>query len=88
MGMNIEKWEKTRTKGKKRFLWINGFIGWGVTTAILWSIFMEVSQPSEDVWIRPVIALILFPIGGLAWAHFVWKHTEKQYVASKDEQNP
>jgi hypothetical protein len=85
--INLEKWEKTRAKGKKRFLWVNGFLGWGVMTAILWSIIMEVSQPSENLWIRPIIALILFPIGGLAWGHFVWKYTEKKFITSKDEQN-
>lgn len=86
-GMDIEKWEKTRIKGKKRFLWVNGFLGWGVTTAILWSIIMEVSQPSENLWIRPMIALILFPIGGLAWGHFVWKSMEKKFNTSEHEQN-
>ncbi|RYV02110.1 hypothetical protein SOPP22_11105 [Shewanella sp. OPT22] len=80
--MNLDRWEKTRSKGKKRFLWVNGFLGWGVVTAILWSIIMEVSQPSESLWVRPLIALIFFPLGGLLWGHFVWESTEKKYAAS------
>ncbi len=33
--MNMEKWAKTREKGKQRFVLVNGVLGWGVTTAIL-----------------------------------------------------
>lgn len=85
--MNIEKWELTRKKGKTKFLWLNGFLGWGVMTAILWSVIMEVMQPSEAWWIRPVIAIILFPIGGLAWGHFVWESTEKKFQNAKNKQS-
>ncbi|WP_438864011.1 hypothetical protein [Neptunicella sp.] len=82
--MNIEKWEATRTKGKKRFIWINGFIGWGITTAVLWSLIMQIIQPQDEIWVRPLIALLLFPLGGLVWAHFVWQATEKKYLKDKD----
>ena len=83
--MNIEKWETTRAKGKKRFVWVNGFIGWGITTAILWSLAMQFIQPSIDILVRPLIALALFPLGGLLWAHFVWWATEKKYLEAKVE---
>lgn len=85
--MNLEKWEATRAKGKKRFLWVNGFVFWGFTTAILWSIVMQLTQPAQPVWIRPLIALVLFPIGGLVWAHFVWRSTEAKYNKARSDTN-
>ena len=36
----IEKWERTRAKGFKRFFWVNGFCGGGVTTGIAWWLSM------------------------------------------------
>lgn len=84
--MNTEKWEKIRSKGKNRFVWVNGVLIWGLTTAILWSIMMEIVQPSNDIWIRPLIALIIFPIGGIAFGHFTWHASEKKYKAQMDKQ--
>ena len=78
--MNHEKWQQTRMKGKARFMWVSGFLVWGVSTAILWSILMHFIQPLEPTWVRPVIALVLFPLGGLGWAHFVWIKSEKKYA--------
>lgn len=80
--MNVEKWEAIRAKGKKRFIWVNGFIGWGLTTAILWSLLMHFMQPAQIHWIRPLIALVLFPVGGLLWAHFVWQASERKYLGT------
>jgi len=83
--MSIEKWEKIRSKGKKRFIWVNGGLGWGVSTAVIWSIIMELYQPSTEIWIRPLIALMIFPIGGVAFGHLTWNYSEKKYAALKNE---
>lgn len=77
--MNMEKWAKTREKGKQRFVLINGVLGWGVTTAILWAALMEYIEPSENIWVRSIIALIIFPIAGVAFGHLMWKKSEKAY---------
>ena len=77
--MNIEKWERTRKKGKSHFIWVNGFLCWGILTAVLWSIIMHISQPQEPIWLRPLIALVLFPIGGLFWGNWVWNASEKKF---------
>ena len=77
--MNMEKWAKTREKGKQRFVLVNGILGWGVTTAILWSVLMELIEPSQNIWVRPTIALIIFPIAGIAFGHLTWNKSEKAY---------
>ncbi|KTF07072.1 conserved hypothetical protein, membrane [marine sediment metagenome] len=77
--MNMNKWAKIRKKGKQRFVLVNGVLGWGVTTAILWSVLMELIEPSQNIWVRPIIALIIFPIAGIAFGHLMWNKSEKAY---------
>ncbi len=77
--MDREKWEKTRIKGKSHFIWVKGFLSWGVMTAALWSIMMHFVQPQDPIWFRPLIAFVLFPLGGLFWGSWVWNSSEKKY---------
>tara|TARA_Y100000052_G_C2923145_1_gene69570 strand:+ start:333 stop:590 length:258 start_codon:yes stop_codon:yes gene_type:complete len=77
--MNMEKWAITREKGKQRFVLVNGVLGWGVTTAILWSVLMELIEPSQNIWVRPIVALIIFPIAGIAFGHLMWNKSEKAF---------
>jgi len=77
--MNVEKWKETRLKGKAHFVWVRGFLIWGVTTALLWSIIMHVFRPQEPIWFRPLIALIIFPIGGILGGSRVWSSCERKY---------
>jgi len=77
--MNMEKWVKKREKGKQHFVLVNGVLGWGVITAILWSVLMELIEPSQKIWVRPIIALIIFPIAGIAFGHLMWNKSEKAY---------
>ena len=78
--MNMEKWVQIREKGKQRFVLVNGVLGWGVTTAIFWAVLMEFIEPSENIWVRPIIALIIFPIAGIAFGHLMWNKSEKAYA--------
>lgn len=73
------KWEETRNKGKARYILFHGVLGWGVPTAILWSILMEFISPTDAFWQRLLIALILFPIGGIAFGYFTWIASESKY---------
>ncbi|TKB03725.1 hypothetical protein E5672_06465 [Alteromonas portus] len=77
--MNMDKWAKTREKGKQRFVLVNGVLGWGIPTAILWAVLMEFIEPLENIWVRPIIALIIFPIAGIAFGHLTWNRSEKTY---------
>lgn len=80
----IAQWEKIRAKGKNNFVWVRGVLIWGLVTAVMWSIFMEYTQPSANKLIRPVIALILFPCGGFFWGLLTWHFSEKKYNKLKE----
>jgi len=77
--MNMEKWKQVRAKGKARFIWMNGFLFWGVSTAVLWSTLMQLFQPQEPIWVRPLVAIIVFPVGGLIWSNWLWYFSERKY---------
>lgn len=36
---SAEKWAKFRERGRSRFVWLYGVLGWGVSTAILFSLW-------------------------------------------------
>lgn len=72
------KWVKFRKLGKKKYIIKIGVLYWGVFTGLFWSIFMHIFQPSEQWYIRPIIALILFPIGGIFFGIWTWKINEKK----------
>lgn len=82
--MNADKLATTVAKGRNNFIWKRGVLGWGLGTAVLWSILMQVISPQEPLWLRPLIAVILFPIGGYVWGVWAWKLAEKKYSDSEN----
>lgn len=82
-----EKWEKLRAKGKKKFVIYNGILGWGVPTAILFSLAMTFLdsysvQIDKEFFKLLIISIILFPFGGIFWGLWVWAWSEKLYKAN------
>lgn len=88
----LEKWEKLRTKGKWNYILIYGVLGWGVGTGILFSlVFPLVMEAMGDKPpFLPVFAgsIVLFPLGGIAWAWFMWIYAEKVYWEAKGSEQP
>lgn len=78
------KWEKIRSTGKRNFVIQYGVIRWGIPAAILWSFLMHFWRPEEPWYIRPLVALVIFPIGGIFWGILVWNINENKYKAQAD----
>ncbi len=76
--MKWRKWEATRAKGKRRFVWVNGVLGWGLLTAALFSAFMI--GFGDASWAIVPVAFLIFPAGGYFWGLAVWRITEGQYA--------
>lgn len=86
--MNMETWQRYRAKGRNRFIWVNGFLYWGISTAVSFSLLMAFLQPQDPWWLRPAISLALFPLGGLLWARYVWRSSEAKYLQWKQVSKP
>lgn len=76
----IRKVGENKRKGKQRFVLVYGVLGWGVSTGLLWSLLMAFIEPSENVWGKLAIAMIIFPIAGIAFGHLTWNKSEKAFA--------
>jgi phosphate/sulfate permease len=83
--MNSEqftKLEKIIAKGKWHYIIVNGVLGWGVSTAVLFSLFQ--SFTSEQFFTDVIgLSIILFPLAGVGWGLFIWFYINKQYCKFK-----
>lgn len=65
------KFEQLMAKGKWHYIFFHGVLGWGVTTAVLFSLaqyyFNEVSFVDSLK-----LSMVIFPIGGVFWGAFMW----------------
>jgi len=80
-------WSKLRQHGENRFIWVRGVVIWGFSTAILWSILMQLLTPTDEFMRRTIIALVVFSVGGYFWGKLVWKANEKKHAQYQDAQH-
>ena len=79
--MEIRKQEKlmrTVQKGMMRFVLVSGVLGWGIPTAILFSIIQHFTGTPQTIS-TVAFSLVLFPIGGLFWGAAMWWFVKAQY---------
>ena len=74
----LARWSITRQKDKTSFILMNGALGWGLTTAVLYSLLMWLVTDANLKFLLP-FALILFPVGGLLWGWCVWTFSERAF---------
>ena len=84
----INRWEKTREKGRKNFIWRRGVISWGLSTGVIWAIVMPLINRDSGFLVYFFPAIVIFPIGGYAWGYFMWKYMEKKYQQAKPQEKP
>lgn len=60
-------------RGKRAFVIRYGVIGWGIPTALLWTLFMAWWNDDASPWLLLGIALVLFPLGGIWFGRWMWK---------------
>lgn len=80
----LEKLNKVVASGKWPFVLKQGVVGWGLTTAVLFSAIMAFFNGASFFEGLPS-ALVTFGIGGIFWGLFMWyflnrriKHLERQ----------
>lgn len=86
----LEKWAETRSKGAVRFILVYGVLGWGLTTGLLFSVFSSFLFQRSFTEILG-LAMIIFPLGGVAWGWVMWWLSErnwKRFEAEIDTLDP
>jgi hypothetical protein len=78
--LSIQRWEKERRLGKRRFIFINGVLVWGCLTALL-DLFhncitgSSISQPSNGIGY-----FVRYPAGGVFFGWWLWNRMEARYL--------
>jgi hypothetical protein len=80
-----EKWERTRSRGRERFVWLAGVCCLGLGTGCLSAVLLAAelhSRRHPAPWIA-LLPLHLGPIAGYAWGRIVWEFIEAKYLAER-----
>ena len=79
----MEKWERTKSRGRGRFVWIHGVIGFGIPLFICLLILGKLVTPQGSPWINFLNALLIASITGYLWGAWFWNSMEKDYERTK-----
>ena len=83
-GKSMARWERVRSMGRRRYIWLHGVVGWGVSVAFAWSLVMAWKEGWDQLPILLPIALVLFPFGGYFFGAIMWRMME--WMAGRNEQ--
>lgn len=85
-GNNLKSSDNDIAKARKKYIWLNGVLGWGLTTAILVSIFR--SDDLDEYLPRFMFSVIIYATGGYFWGSIMWrikgKHDYLDSITPKD----
>ena len=85
--MTLDKWQQIRKKGKTRFIWQNIVLSRAIVIAVLYSLLVELSEPSNNLFFRLIISIIIFSLVGIVVGHNIWENSEEEYAKINDRQN-
>ncbi|RQW62234.1 hypothetical protein [Vibrio viridaestus] len=76
--MDEEKWNKTRTSGKYRYV-MNEGLRWGLISGSLWAILSYFIGTSSSFFTTLVVGIVVFSLAGCLWALVSWLINERKY---------
>lgn len=82
---STEKSNKILEQGRSKFVWRYGVLGWGVSTAILFSLLMAGAEGWDGFLFKLILALVIFPIGGYVWGRIMWAFLERKHQRAVGE---
>lgn len=93
---SLARWERTRSRGRTWFVWLNGVAAWGIPAAmftIAYKVFQEQGALSMATLAAPfshklrlaiAICLVVFPFMGHLLGQRLWDKAEADYARLKD----
>jgi hypothetical protein len=84
------RWEKTKARGKKKYIIYNGILGWGIPTAILFTLITTLMDNksitfNQELYKSFLISLITFSVGGILFGFWTWHWIERLYRKNKTD---
>jgi hypothetical protein len=74
-----ERWEKTRAKGMRHFILLRGVAGFGIFTAMAYTLFEALMLKRPFSMGTLVTNFIFFACAGALWGFLAWKYLESGY---------
>jgi len=70
--------KSAKAKGKWHYIFVKGMLGWGFSTAILYTIIDALFELRSFAFDREflktfIISMIVFPLGGILVGYWIWK---------------
>jgi hypothetical protein len=81
--MNKQRLGKIISKGKFNFVVWNGVVGWGLLTAVLYSLIQYFLNQGTSP-IQLLVSFVAFPIGGFFWGLWVWPRLVRKHLKEKN----
>ena len=75
-----EKWARFRQLGRTQYVVRYGVLGWGVPTAIVFSLIQSYRSGWDTLPFHLIPALIIFPLAGIAFGRCMWKMRENKHA--------
>ncbi len=75
----LERLRQVRARGRWHFILWRGVVGWGVSTAVLYSLLMAWLEADRTFFDYASFALVRFPIVGFFWGAFMWWWSERMW---------
>jgi hypothetical protein len=75
-----EKLAKLSKLGRTQYVLRFGVLGWGIPTAILFSLVQGYRLGWDGFLFQLILALILFPIGGILFGRLMWRVLENKHA--------
>jgi hypothetical protein len=73
-----DKWAKLSQLGRTQYVLRYGVLGWGIPTAIVFSLIQGYRSGWDGFLVQLILALIIFPLGGILFGRIMWRLLEKK----------
>ena len=83
----INKWDKTRKMGKKKFVFFYGILCFGIITGLLGSFFGAFLFRKPLSLERFIVSIVVCSIMGIAINISTWNSSEKKYQEKMKSKN-
>lgn len=79
---DVANWRSVRKKGKLKFIIINGFLSWGLISAIIYFVMFWIAEGfTEGLFLYEVIIpLLMLGLMSSLLGYFTWQRNEKRFI--------
>lgn len=78
-----KRWEAMREMGRLYFVLLVGAVGWGLSSALLFSVVVYAFVSGVEFKSVLGSSLMIFPVAGIFWALSTWQTREREYARYK-----